>query len=57
MEHIVKGCRDCPFANWDYEVCKYPNKHKRIDLDTSSKLLPADCPLRKGSITIKLVEE
>ena len=56
MEHIVHGCSDCPFANWDHEVCKHPHKDRRIDLDTRSKLLPTACPLLKKEITIKLIE-
>jgi hypothetical protein len=53
-EKIVTGCVDCPFANWDYEVCNHPYKTRRIDLDTITTAYPVDCPLKTEPITISI---
>lgn len=62
MEHVVKGCDDCPLRSiMDNEYwCEHPFKkggtHIKDDLN-GNPITPSDCPLFKEPLTIKLVEE
>lgn len=55
MEFYITGCqKDCPFYNWDNEVCMHPgNQYQKIVLK-ENELHPSDCPLVEEHLSIHL---
>lgn len=51
MEHIVTGCRDCPFE-YDGIVCCHPYTEEDTIILKEGELSPDWCPLIKEPITI-----
>lgn len=54
MNIEVTTCKECPLANWDYEVCNHPQRKERIDIYQDLKALPIECPLILESTTISI---
>ena len=54
----VKDCSDCPCADWEDGVCSlaqeiaYQVDAEYISVRITHNHLPADCPLRKGPVTL-----
>ena len=62
MEHIVTGCKDCPYQ-YDWQGCYAPSElHKILEGDDEAVIdfinggSPSWCPLKKELITIKIKE-
>lgn len=64
MKVFTYSCRDCPLLNVDDEYghgCNHPDEAsfiKEADIMTEPNVVgvPKDCPLRKGILTIELME-
>lgn len=62
MKIIVTNCDNCPFCAMDGEMGPYCNRtyddiERVFDKETHSfkeSVLPNNCPLRKGEITVNL---
>lgn len=57
MNVEITGCKSCPLADWNYEVCKHPNREGRIDIYHELKEIPSACPLKSESLTLSIKQQ
>ncbi len=52
-EIVVRGCNDCPYADWHNFIC-HMDDTIRVQNSDYEDAIPTRCPLREGEWTMRL---